>query len=183
MSPPISPYTKDSLLALLTKWGIPHETITHPPLHTVEEAQAWRAGRQGGFCKNLFLKDKKGALWLIVTLEDRQIRLNSLPKALGSARLSFANADLMDRFLGVKPGSVTPFAVINDQACQVQIVLDTPMLDHDPLHYHPLTNEATTTISREDLLKFLRHSGHEPIIIDLEAAAHPESASEQTQAQ
>jgi len=102
---------------------------------------------------------------------------------LGSARLSFANADLMDRFLGVKPGSVTPFAVINDQACQVQIVLDAPMLDHDPLHYHPLTNEATTTISREDLLKFLRHSGHEPIIIDLEAAAHPESASEQTQAQ
>lgn len=171
------PLIKDDLLALLGELGIAHETIIHPPLHTVEEAQAWRAGKSGGFCKNLFLKDKKGALWLIVTLETRNIRLNSLPKALGSARLSFANADLMGEHLGVKPGSVTPFAVINDRAHKVQIILDAPMLDHDPLHYHPLTNEATTTISREDLLKFLRHSGHEPIIIDLEAAAGDPAAA------
>ena len=175
MSSPTGPITKDELLAHLNALGLAHETITHPPLHTVEEAKAWRAGKTGGFCKNLFLKDKKGVLWLIVTLEDRNIRLNSLPKALGSARLSFANADLMHEFLGVKPGSVTPFAVINDTERQVNVILDKPMLDHDPLHYHPLTNEATTTISREDLLKFLRHSGHEPTIIDLEKAAESES--------
>lgn len=160
----------------LLDWMAAHdfalETFVHPPHHTVEEAQAWRAGRgmQGGFCKNLFLKDKKGRLWLIVTLESRALKLNSLSKPLGSARLSFASADLLWQALGVRPGSVTPFAAINDTAGLVRVVLDAPMLEHGILHYHPLENTATSAISREDLLRFLRQTGHEPIILDLEEA-------------
>lgn len=163
--------SKSDLLSLLNELGISQSTIDHPALHTVEEAQAWRGPLPGGFCKNLFLKDKKGDLWLIVTLEARQIRLNQLPKALGSARLSFAKPELMWEILGVRPGSVTPFAIANDREQKCQIVLDEPMLDHEMLNYHPLTNEATTTISTKDLLKFIRHCGHKPIIIDLEAAS------------
>jgi Ala-tRNA(Pro) deacylase len=164
-------HTKSSLLELLDELTIAQSTIEHPPLHTVEEAQKWRGDLPGGFCKNLFLKDKKGALWLIVTLETRQIRLNQLPKALGSARLTFAKPELLWEVLGVRPGSVTPFAIANDLTQKCQIVLDEPMLAHQKLNYHPLTNEATTTISNDDLLKFIRHCGHKPIIIDLEAAS------------
>lgn len=166
-----TPLTKPGLLSLLTDLGLQTSTIEHPPLHTVEEAQSWRGDLPGGFCKNLFLKDKKGVLWLIVTLEERNVKLNSLPKALGSARLSFASADLMWEVLGVRPGSVTPFALANDTAQRCRLVLDAPMLALPKLNYHPLTNEATTTISTQDFLKFVRHCGHEPIIIDLEAAA------------
>jgi len=169
------PLSKEGLLALLEDLGITATTIDHPPLHAVDEAQTWRAANMGaqtgGFCKNLFLKDKKGVLWLVVTLEERNIRLNSLPKSLGSARLSFAKPELLWETLGVRPGSVTPFALINDVNRQVRLILDAPMMDHDWLNYHPLTNEATTTISKADFLKFIRHCGHEPTIIDLEAAA------------
>lgn len=168
---PPMPLTKSDLLTLLADLGLQASTIEHPPLHTVEEAQSWRGTLPGGFCKNLFLKDKRGELWLIVTLENRKIRLNQLPKALGSARLSFASADLMWEVLGVRPGSVTPFALANDTDQRCHLVLDAPMLDFSTLNYHPLTNEATTTISTQDFLKFVHHCGHEPLIIDLEAAA------------
>ncbi|WOF75790.1 prolyl-tRNA synthetase associated domain-containing protein [Parvibaculaceae bacterium PLY_AMNH_Bact1] len=174
-APSGSPASKESLLTLLKDLGIAATTIDHPPLHAVDDAQAWRAAnlgvQTGGFCKNLFLKDKKGVLWLVVTLEERNIRLNSLPKNLGSARLSFAKPELLWETLGVRPGSVTPFALINDVNRHVRLILDAPMMEHDWLNYHPLTNEATTTISKGDFLKFIRHCGHEPTIIDLEAAA------------
>jgi Ala-tRNA(Pro) deacylase len=171
---PGPPLTKEGLLSTFEELGIKASTIDHPPLHAVDDAQAWRDAnlpeQTGGFCKNLFLKDKKGVLWLIVTLEERNIRLNSLPKSLNSARLSFAKPELLWEILGVRPGSVTPFALINDKAQKCRLVLDEPMLDHEILNYHPLTNEATTTISRDDFLKFIRHCGHEPTIIDLEKA-------------
>ncbi len=174
-APSGSPASKEGLLTLLEDLGIAATTIDHPPLHAVDDAQACRAANlgaeTGGFCKNLFLKDKKGVLWLVVTLEERNIRLNSLPKSLGSARLSFAKPELLWETLGVRPGSVTPFALINDVNRQVRLILDAPMMEHDWLNYHPLTNEATTTISKGDFLKFIRHCGHEPTIIDLEAAA------------
>lgn len=169
--------SREALLAWLEAAGIAHETRLHPPLHTVEEAQAERADwaaqgwPEGGYCKNLFLKDKKGALFLIVTLEERELKLNRLSRPLGSARLSFANAELMWEVLGVRPGSVTPFALINDTQGRVTAVLDEPMLAHARLHYHPLENTATTAISREDLLRVLRVSGHEPTILDLVEAA------------
>lgn len=174
-APSEGPVSKEGLLTRLKDLGITATTIDHPPLHAVDDAQAWRAANlgaeTGGFCKNLFLKDKKGSLWLVVTLEERNIRLNSLPKSLGSARLSFAKPELLWETLGVRPGSVTPFALVNDESRKVRLILDAPMMEHDWLNYHPLTNEATTTISKADFLKFIRHCGHEPTIIDLEAAA------------
>ncbi|MCE7998822.1 MAG: prolyl-tRNA synthetase associated domain-containing protein [Rhodobiaceae bacterium] len=174
-APRRDPVGKEGLLTVLQDLEIAATTIDHPPLHAVDDAQAWRAANMaeqvGGFCKNLFLKDKKGALWLVVTLEERNIRLNSLAKPLGSARLSFAKPELLWETLGVRPGSVTPFALINDGDRRVRLILDAPMMEHDWLNYHPLTNEATTTISKADFLKFIRHCGHEPTIIDLEAAA------------
>ncbi|MFN4353960.1 prolyl-tRNA synthetase associated domain-containing protein [Parvibaculum sp.] len=170
--------TKAEFLAWLAEKGIPHETRDHPPLHTVEEALAHRATwaaheREGAFCKNLFLKDKKGRLFLIVTEEHRDLKLNSLSKPIGSARLSFGNAELMWEVLGVRPGSVTPFALVNDREHRVTVVLDAPMLGHERLNYHPLENTATTALSQSDFLRFLKETGHDPLILDLEAAVSP----------
>ncbi|MEP2828452.1 prolyl-tRNA synthetase associated domain-containing protein [Parvibaculum sp.] len=168
--------TKTEFLAWLDEKRIPYETRDHPALHTVEEAQAHRTDwpsqeREGAFCKNLFLKDKKGRLFLVVTLEERELKLNRLSKPIGSARLSFGNAELMWEVLGVRPGSVTPFALLNDHEGRVTAVLDAPMLEHERLHYHPLENTATTGLSRGDFLNFLRKTGHEPLILDLVEAA------------
>ena len=173
--------TRDGCLEWLTERGIPHETRDHEPLHTVEEAQAARAlwgppWDRGGHCKNLFLKDKKGALFLVVTLENRNLKLNQLGNPLGAARLSFANPDLLWETLGVRPGSVTPFALINDQPARVTAVLDAPMLEHDRLHYHPLDNRSTTAISRDGLMTFMRETSHEPLIIDLVRATEATGA-------
>lgn len=167
--------TKSECLAWLEARGIAHETREHDALHTVEEAQAARknwpeAARSGAFCKNLFLKDKKGRLFLIVTLETRELKLNRLAKPIGSARLSFGNAGLLWQVLGVRPGSVTPFSLLNDTQARVSVVLDAPMLAHERLHYHPLENTATTGISRADFMAFLAETGHEPLILDLVAA-------------
>ena len=168
--------TRDDCLQWLADHGIAEETRDHEPLHTVEEAQAARAlwgppWTEGGHCKNLFLKDKKGALFLVVTLESRSLKLNQLGKPLGAARLSFANPDLLWEVLGVRPGSVTPFALINDQPARVTAVLDAPMLEHERLHYHPLDNRSTTAISRDGLMALMRETGHEPLILDLVEAA------------
>ena len=168
--------TRDDCLQWLADHDIAHETRDHEPLHTVEEAQAARAlwgppWNEGGHCKNLFLKDKKGALFLVVTLESRNLRLNQLGKPLGAARLSFANPDLLWEVLGVRPGSVTPFALINDQPARVTAVLDAPMLEHERLHYHPLDTRSPTAISRDGLMALMRETGHEPLILDLVEAA------------
>lgn len=122
----------------------------------------------GGHCKNLFLKDKKGTLWLFVTPEDRRVDLKILKKHIGSAHLSFAKADLLLSVLGVTPGSVTPFALINDVSRCVHLVLDRDMLEaHDRLNFHPLINTRTTTIDTADLLDFFRLTGHRPVFVSL----------------
>jgi Ala-tRNA(Pro) deacylase len=119
----------------------------------------------GGHTKNLFLRDKRGTLYLVVTPEDAVIELKSLHRVLGaSGRFSFASADAMREVLGVEPGSVTPFAVINDKACRVTVILDAGMMAQPVLNFHPLVNTATTTVSREDLVKFLGSTGHAPRI-------------------
>jgi Ala-tRNA(Pro) deacylase len=162
---PQKPATAADLFAFLDRLGISHPTVEHPPLFTVEESQALRGKIPGGHTKNLFLKDKKGALFLLVALEDAKIALNALHRVLGATgRLSFGSAGQMLEFLGVTPGSVTPFAAINDTGGQVTVVLDQDMMRREVLNYHPLTNTMTTTIARDDLLKFLRATGHEPRI-------------------
>jgi len=161
----------DELFAYLDSLGIAHQTVRHPPVFTVEEARALRGQVPGGHTKNLFLRDKKGALFLVVAAEDAAIELKSLHRRLGaSGRFSFGSADLMRETLGVEPGSVTPFAVINDKAGWVTVILDAAMMAHATLNFHPLKNTGTTTISREGLLKFLEATGHRPRIEAVAAA-------------
>jgi len=160
-------YRSEDLLARLDELSINHETIRHPPVFTVEEAQAHTSHLPGGHCKNLFLKDKKGGLWLLVCLDHRRIDMNRMSKVLSCPRLSFGKPELLLEVLGVTPGSVTPFALINDEQHQVQPLLDKAMLSHEILNYHPLTNEATTSIKSSDLLTFINGIGHQPQIVDL----------------
>ena len=155
------PASPDDLFAFLDRLGIRHATVRHPPLFTVEESRALRGQIAGGHTKNLFLKDKRGALYLVTALEDADIDLKSLHRRLGaSGRFSFGSAGQMRATLGVDPGSVTPFGVLNDTERRVAVVLDAAMMAQQTLNFHPLTNTMTTSIGRDDLLRFLAATGH-----------------------
>ena len=157
--------TPDQLFAALDALGIAHSTIKHPPLFTVEQSRALRGQIPGGHTKNLFLRYKKHALYLVVAEEDAEIELKGLHRLLGaSGRFSFGSADLLREVWGVEPGAVTPFGAINDHDGRVTVVLDAAMMAHDTLNYHPLVNTMTTSIKRDDLVKFLKSTGHEPRI-------------------
>jgi len=164
---PRAPLTPEELFLRLDALGIPHRTYSHPPVFTVAEATALRGSLPGGHCKSLFLKDKKGGFWLAVMLEDRRIDLKRLASQLTAPRFSFGGAADLYRVLGVRPGSVTPFALVNDIEHLVTPVLDAAMLDHDPLNYHPLANDRTTAVASADLLRFIAACGHVPRTIDL----------------
>ena len=159
--------TREELLSRLDALGIRSTTVDHPPVFTVEESKRLRGTLTGGHCKSLFLKDKKDVLWLVVALEDRPIDLKELRHRIGAANLSFGKPELLLQVLGVEPGSVTPFGLINDRERRVNVVLDKGMMAMDCLNYHPLTNRATTTVSPADLLKFIKACGHEPREIEL----------------
>jgi Ala-tRNA(Pro) deacylase len=168
------PASPDDLFAYLDSLGIAHKTVTHPAVFTVDEARELRGAVAGGHTKNLFLRDKKGAPYLVVASEDAQIELRSLHRLVGATgRFSFGSAELMRELLGVEPGSVTPFAVINDTVRRVTVVLDAAMMANEVLNFHPLRNTGTTTISRGGLLKFLEATGHLPRI---EPISGPSSA-------
>ena len=160
--------TTEQLLAALADLGIAAETHRHPAVFTVEESQRHCAHLPGGHCKNLFLKDSKGKLWLLVTLDNRRVDLKAVRKRIGAGNLSFAKPELMLSVLGVGPGTATPFALINDPEGSVQVVLDAGMLAYERLNYHPLTNDATTAVSPDGLLAFLRATGHEPMVLELD---------------
>ncbi|HHN68153.1 MAG TPA: prolyl-tRNA synthetase associated domain-containing protein [Thermopetrobacter sp.] len=160
--------TREELFALLDELGIAHRTVEHPPAFTVGDARSLRGQIPGGHTKNLFLKDKKGRLWLVVAGEETAVNLKELHKRIGAARLSFGKAELMEEALGVAPGSVTPFALMNDGQGRVTVVLDERMMEHQTLNFHPLENTATTSIARDDLLRFLHATGHEPLIVNVE---------------
>ena len=156
------------LLARLAELAISVELHRHPPLHTVAQSQALRGTLPGGHIKNLFLRDKKRTKWLVTVPEDAEVDLKALRHVLGaSGNLSFGNADMLAEYLGVEPGSVTPFAVMNDRDGAVTMVLARSVLDHDPINAHPLHNEATAAIASADLLRFLAACGHPPVLIDL----------------
>jgi Ala-tRNA(Pro) deacylase len=159
------PATRDALMARLDALGIATRTVDHAPVFTVEEARALRGEIPGGHCKNLFLKDDKGAIYLIVCLEDAKVDLKAAPARIGSRRLTFGKPDLLLEILGVEPGSVTPFGLINDTGGRATVILDKTMMEQEWLNYHPLRNDATTTIRAADLVAFLRATGHEPRII------------------
>ena len=161
------PATPADLFQALADLDIATTTIEHAAVFTVAESDALGADLPGGHTKNLFLKDAKESLWLVVAEAHTAVDLKALSKQLSSPRFSFGKPDLLLAVLGVTPGSVTAFGVINDQPPRVQVVVDARLMRYDRLNCHPLINTATTTIRREDLLQFLRATGHEPKIVAL----------------
>lgn len=159
------------LTARLAALDISFHTHAHAPVFTVEEARALRGSLPGGHTKNLFLKDRKAGLWLVVAQEEQRVDLNALAKHLRAPRFSFGAQEILMAALGVPPGSVTPFALMNDEGACVRVVLDEAMLRFDPLNFHPLRNDRTTAIAPGDLVKFIRACGHEPAILPLPETA------------
>jgi len=160
------PKTPQQLFDALEQLNISHTSVKHDAAMTVDESRAVRGEVPGLHSKNLFLKDKKGNLWLVVADEHRDIDLKNLRKRLGVANLSFGKPELLHDVLGVAPGSVTPFAVINDRNGRVTVVLDKVLLEGEKVSFHPLTNTQTTTITGGDLGVFLRAMNHDPVVID-----------------
>lgn len=161
------PATRQELFDMLAGLGITVKTAEHDPVFTVEEAKKVHDGIPGGHCKNLFCKDEKGVLWLIVALEDSVINLKTAPAKIGSKRLTFGKPDLLMEVLGVEPGSVTPFGLINDKAARTNVILDERMMQEAQLNFHPLQNAATTTISSGDLVTFIKACGHHPRVVSV----------------
>jgi Ala-tRNA(Pro) deacylase len=161
------PASREDLFTLLSASGIAVSTRDHPAVFTVAESTHIHDEIPGGHTKNLFLKDKKGAIFLVVALHDAQIDLKTIHQKIGAqGRVSFGKPDLLMEVLGVQPGSVTPFALINDrEGRRVTVVFDAAMMEVDPLNFHPLENTATTTIASEGLIAFARACGHEPRIV------------------
>jgi Ala-tRNA(Pro) deacylase len=164
------PASPEDLIAFLESLGIGADTVEHPPLHTVEESRSLRGQIAGGHAKNLFVKDKKGRLFLLTLGEDTPIDLKRVHEKIGaSGRVSFGSAELLEEVWGVRPGAVTPFGAINDREGRVTVVLDTELMAHERVNFHPLVNTRTTGVSSEGLLKFLRATGHEPVLVPLGA--------------
>jgi Ala-tRNA(Pro) deacylase len=159
------------LFAFFDRHGIAHSTLEHEAVFRVGEGEEIKAALPGAHTKNLFLKDAKDQLWLISALGETRIDLKSLPRTIGSARLSFGREEILYEALAVRPGSVTLFALINDPGHRVQVVLDKALLDHETVNFHPLVNTATTAISRAGMMAFLAALGVVPQIVDFTAAA------------
>ena len=155
----------------LAELGIDHKTVEHEAVFTVEQAKQHRGVLPGHHIKNLFLRNKKEEMWLVVALEDRAIDLKRLGERLGAGRLSFGSPERLRTYLGVEPGSVTPFAVINDTQRKVALVLDSGLRDGGPINAHPLTNTMTSAIALADLLRFFEATGHAPRWLDFPALA------------
>jgi Ala-tRNA(Pro) deacylase len=159
--------TSEGLLARLAGLGIAVRTVEHQPVFTVEEARRHRGDLPGTHTKSLFLRDKKGTMWMVVCREDRALDLKDLAARLGAKHLSFGSPERLLRHLGVIPGAVSPFAVVNDTERLVQVVLDREVLRQDPVNLHPLDNARTTAIAAADLVRFLEAEGHPPEVVDL----------------
>jgi len=168
-APPAPPVGRAELLAYFDALGIAHRTVDHPPVFTVAESDTIKADMPGAHTTNLFLKDKKANLVLVSALQSSDVDLKGLHRRLGCGRFSFGKPDLLEETLGVTPGSVTAFAIINDPAQRVRFVLDAALMAHETVNFHPLRNDATTAISASDLLRFVRALGREPEILELEA--------------
>jgi len=163
--------TRADLFAFLDAHGVAHATLEHPPVFRVEEGLEIKAALPGGHTKNLFLKDARGQLWLISALGETAIDLKRLHTVIGSGRLSFGSPALMAQALGVTPGSVTAFGLINDLEHRVRFVLDAALAEADPVNFHPLGNDATTAVSQDGFRRFLAALGVTPMIVDFAAMA------------
>jgi Ala-tRNA(Pro) deacylase len=168
------PTSPEALLRRLAELGIASETIDHAPVFTVEESRGLRGQLPGGHVKNLFLRNKKEEMWLVTVEESKRVDLKALGEKItgatgGGAKLSFGSPDRLMRYLGVIPGAVTPFAVINDKTQAVRMVLDRDLLTHDRVHAHPLVNFKATALSPRDLVRFLEAENHAPQVMEIPA--------------
>ena len=168
--------TRPDLIAFFDAHGIDHATTDHQAVFRVGEGEDVKDGIPGAHTKNLFLKDAKGRLWLISAQDDTQIDLKRLHTVIGSARLSFGSAELMEQALGVTPGSVTAFAMINGVGRDVTFVLDHRLAAADRVNFHPLVNTATTGVSRAGFARFFQALGVTPLVVDFAAMAVVEAA-------
>lgn len=165
----IPPFDDAGLFARLDELGLTHKTVGHEALYTVEQSRALRGDLDGAHIKNLFLRDKKRRMWLVTVLENREMDLKALRHRIGAqGNLSFGNADLLMQHLGVIPGAVTPFSVINDRNGAVTMVLDKALTEFDPVNAHPLRNDRTTAISPDDLVAFLQAENHAPLVLNFD---------------
>jgi Ala-tRNA(Pro) deacylase len=164
------PANRQDLFKRLEELGISTDTVEHDAVFTVSESDKLHRELPGGHTKNLFLKDAKGRLFLIVAESHATVDMKKLHKPIGCARLSFGKPDLLEQTLGVQPGSVTAFSLINDTDNAVSVVIDEQLMSFDTINCHPLINTATTSIARDDLLKFMNATGHEPRIMSLKPA-------------
>jgi len=160
------PATREELFAYLDELGIAHKTTEHKPVFTVEESAEIKANMPGAHTKNLFLNDKAGNFFLICAESHAQIKVNKLHPHLDCKRLSFGKAEYLMEQLGVPPGSVCLFAILNDKVANVQLIIDKTLADADIVNFHPLLNDATTAISSQDMIKFAKATGHDPVIMD-----------------
>lgn len=162
--------TRDGLMAYLDGLGIAHSTVEHPPLRTVADSQALRGALDGGHTKNLFLRDRKERHFLVTVHEDAVVDLKTIHTLIGaSGRVSFGKEETLMELLGVVPGSVTLFGLVNDTDGRVTVVVDEGLLENATINAHPLTNQATTSVSREDMLRFIEATGHRPLILKVAA--------------
>ena len=161
--------TRDEFIAWLDAEGLAHRTVEHPAVFRVGEGLDIKADLPGAHTKNLFLKDKKARLWLISARQDTVIDLKRADRVIGSARLSFGNEGLLRDVLGLTPGSVTAFGLINDRDHRVTFVLDHRLAEADIVNFHPLTNTATTAMAQADFRRFLTLVDHRPLIVDFSA--------------
>lgn len=160
------PASRDDLYDIFKTYNIDFNTIDHPPIFTVEEGAHIKATIPGGHTKNLFLKDKSGAFFLLCAIGSTQIKINRLHPLLGCKRLSFGKEDKLYEYLGVRPGSVTLFSIINDPDQKVTLILDKALFDDPHVNFHPLENTSTTRLSTDDMLRFISAMNREPILID-----------------
>jgi Ala-tRNA(Pro) deacylase len=165
-----APATPQDLFARLEALGIATRTHQHRPVFTVDESRDLRGAIPGVHCKSLYLRDKKEVPWLVVAEEARPLDMKALASVIGSARLSFGSPARLLAQLGVEPGSVTPFALINAPAGSIKVVLDAAVMAAEIANFHPLTNRMTTSIAPADLGRFIRACGHEPRTVDLDPA-------------
>lgn len=160
------PASPQDLFAFLDELDIAHRTVEHEATFTVAEGRDLKSSLPGGHSKNLFMKDKDGTLVLISAWAENALKLNALHRRIGTRRLSFTDGDLLLEILGVPPGSVTPFALMNDKSASVRFLADEALVGFDLVNFHPLVNTATTAIKSADLPRFVEATGHSYETVD-----------------
>lgn len=161
------PKTHLDLFKVFGEWGISYSNHEHEPTHRVEESKLLKHHIPGAHTKNLFLYTPKDTYFLVVMMCEERLDIKAFEKQLGEGRLSFASPRRLMERLGIMPGSVSPFCVINDPSHQVTVILDADMMTHEILNYHPLRNDMTVSISNADFRKFFERTGHKPLIMTL----------------